>query len=596
MGAVYLARQSSLERDVAVKVLPPERARAPELALRFLQEAKALALLSHANIVGVYDAGQTDQHLYILMEYVPGATLRSLVRQGWLPSEEVVRIILPVCEALQYAHAQGIVHRDIKPENVLIDEDGNVKLADFGLAKFRNADGDAASALTLPQHVVGTVGYMSPEQRTSFREADHRADIYALGVMLYEMLTGSLPTPDYQPPSRRTTVDRRVDRIVARCLRESPSERYQSVVDLVYDLRRLSAPQHKFRIQSRWLLLVAALATLVLLAYGLSHGIRSQGLERMPTSAPQSLVRTFPIPDATATQQEWAARLDVPWQFTNQSGIRFVLIPPVEFLMGLSPDELREALAEGDPADGHRQQCLLSSAPQKPVIISRAFYVSRYEITQEQYRLVTGTSPAHFSPTGPGKDLADGDMSRCPVERVTWDDAVEFCRLLSERERLPAEQTGGYRLPTEAEWEYCCRAGTATPYAFGESADDMPHYGWVMSNSDRHPHPVGQLEPNPFGLHDLYGNVWEWCHDWWDPEYYAARQPPLHDPPGAENSPVGERIIRGGYFGESPAIWRSGYRDACAPDRAFYHIGFRIVLPAAALELRLPVGPTPVAR
>lgn len=241
MGAVYRAKQTRLDRIVALKILPPQRARDPIFVERFLREARALASLSHPHVVGVFDAGQAGDYLYIVMEYVDGASLRTLLASGRLDAAETLRLVPQICAALQYAHDAGIVHRDIKPENVLVDQQGQIKIADFGLAKL-TSDGAAADVSLTGDHArLGTARYMAPEQFAGTAGVDRRADIYSLGVMFYELLTGDLPTPDFKRPSKRVGVDARVDRVIQRSLKNSPPERYQQAAEMQRDVEQISA-------------------------------------------------------------------------------------------------------------------------------------------------------------------------------------------------------------------------------------------------------------------------------------------------------------------------------------------------------------------
>jgi serine/threonine protein kinase len=226
MGVVYKARQPKLDRLVALKILPPETGRDPAFAERFAREARALAKLTHPRIVGIYDFGQSDGLFYLLMEYVDGVNLRSLLRQGRLKPEEALRIVPQICEALQDAHEEGVVHRDIKPENILLDRKGRVKIADFGLAKLLGPK-TSDSVLTGSRQVMGTPHYMAPEQMEKPLQVDHRADIYSLGVVFYEMLTGELPLGRFDPPSRKVAVDGWLDGVILRALEKEPERRYQ---------------------------------------------------------------------------------------------------------------------------------------------------------------------------------------------------------------------------------------------------------------------------------------------------------------------------------------------------------------------------------
>lgn len=240
MGAVYRARQKSLDRIVAIKIINPQAAQEPGFAERFGREARAMARLNQANIVTIHDFGQStagaddanDEPIYYLvMEFVDGANLRSLLRERRLQPAEALQIVRALCDALQYAHEEGIIHRDIKPENILIDRKGRVKIADFGLAKLLGRS-PRDITLTEAHHALGTLHYMAPEQLERPLEVDHRADIYALGVTFYEMLTGELPLGRFALPSQKALVDVRLDEVVLRTLERQPERRYQHASDV----------------------------------------------------------------------------------------------------------------------------------------------------------------------------------------------------------------------------------------------------------------------------------------------------------------------------------------------------------------------------
>jgi tRNA A-37 threonylcarbamoyl transferase component Bud32/tetratricopeptide (TPR) repeat protein len=216
MGVVYKARQKSLNRIVAIKILAPERGSESRFAERFAREAELLARLNHPHIVTIHDFGETGGLFYLVMEFVDGVNLRDLLRDGKLEPKQALAIVPPICDALQYAHDKGIVHRDIKPENLLLDRDGRIKIADFGIASLMGAAGE----------IAGTPPYMAPEQTGG--DIDHRADIYALGVVLYEMLTGERPDKEVIAPSRKVQIDVRLDEMVLRALEQDPERRYQT--------------------------------------------------------------------------------------------------------------------------------------------------------------------------------------------------------------------------------------------------------------------------------------------------------------------------------------------------------------------------------
>jgi capsular polysaccharide biosynthesis protein len=243
MGAVFRARQPKLDRFVALKILSRKGDSSipdTEFAARFQQEARALARLSHPDIVAVYDFGEAGGYHYLLMEFVDGLTLRQLLQTGKLSPEQALSIVPKICEALQFAHERGIVHRDIKPENILIDKQGQVKIADFGIAKILGARPQEGS-LTGAKDVIGTPHYMAPEQVEKPAKVDHRADIYSLGVVFYEMLTGELPLGKFAVPSKKVQVDVRLDEVVLHALEKEPERRYQHVSEVKSDVETIAA-------------------------------------------------------------------------------------------------------------------------------------------------------------------------------------------------------------------------------------------------------------------------------------------------------------------------------------------------------------------
>ncbi len=259
MGAVYKARQPELDRYVALKILPPEIGKDPAFAERFMREARALAKLNHSSIVAVYEFGEVDGLYYFVMELVDGANLRQAIASSRLTPPEALAIVPQICDALQFAHDEGVVHRDIKPENILIDKRGRVKIADFGLAKLLGVDREDSAVerpftLTGTHQVMGTPHYMAPEQIQGSSAVDHRADIYSLGVVFYEMLTGELPIGRFKPPSKKVRIDVRLDEVVLRTLESTPERRYQHASDVKTEVESIAsdnAPNSRPRNRTR---------------------------------------------------------------------------------------------------------------------------------------------------------------------------------------------------------------------------------------------------------------------------------------------------------------------------------------------------------
>jgi formylglycine-generating enzyme required for sulfatase activity len=291
-------------------------------------------------------------------------------------------------------------------------------------------------------------------------------------------------------------------------------------------------------------------------------------------------VAPFDAKQARKFQDRWAPQLGAPVEITNSIGMKLVLIPPGEFMMG-SPKELIEEELKRPDNDQWYKERLPGEGPQHRVRITKPFYLGTYLVTQGEYQRVMGVNPSEFSATGKSKDKVAGqDTKRFPVEHVSWDDAVEFCRRLSE---MPEEKAAGriYRLPSEAQWEHACRAGSTGRFSFSPDGKAMPReyeenalsdYGWFDGNSGGMPHAVGGKRPSAWGLYDMQGNVWEWCQDWYDAAYYVGL--PMDDPTG----PLGGsfRVLRGGPWGDPARGCRSASRGRIEPGLRHDALGFRV--------------------
>jgi formylglycine-generating enzyme required for sulfatase activity len=246
-------------------------------------------------------------------------------------------------------------------------------------------------------------------------------------------------------------------------------------------------------------------------------------------------------------------------EMTNSIGMKLVLIKPGKFLMGSPKDEEGRYDSEG---------------PQHEVEITKSFYMGMSPVTQAEYERITGKNPSWFSKQGGGKDKVNNlDTSQFPVEKVAWAEAVAYCESLT-REDTKRPKGWAYGLPTEAEWEYACRAGTKTAYSFGNDPNRLREYAWGVENSGNRTHAVGTRKANPLGLYDLHGNVYQWCADWYGGSYYAHS--PRKDPKGPDNGEY--RVLRGSAWDGDPRKCRAGYRDSGVPGVRGSVVGFRVVL------------------
>ncbi len=548
MGAVYRGRQTSLDRQVAIKVLPAQVSRDEIFRARFQREARAIAAISSPHVVQVISAGSHAGHEFFVMELVEGTDLARKLRSGWRATrDEALDLALQVARGLSAAARLGIVHRDIKPANMLIGTDGMLKLSDFGLAR---TVGDQQE-LTVAGTIMGTVSYLSPEQARS-AECDQRSDLYSLGVVLFELLAGRVPfvaadaggviyqhIHEPMPDLRRFApgIDSGCVAVVGRLLAKNPAQRHQTADELIADLealRRGERPAGSRWRRARWWAIAGA--ALVLLAAGATFGL---GRERRIDAPAPVAVATPPVAQPTVGPSPATAddgtRSDGHGRFVEAAlaGATFRLraCPAGTFIMGSQSDE-----------DGRSRD----EAPH-PVRLS-AFWMADSEVTQAQWVAVMGSNPSRF----PGADR--------PVESVSRADAQEFLRRLGESAK-------GFqpRLPTEPEWEYACRAGSATPFSGGRP---LAVQGWYAGNGGKETHQARQFLANDWGLYDLHGNVAEWTADGMAPYPAASAADPV---PVLQGNPV----IRGGSFADDPEDCRAARRDYAK--KGSERIGFRFV-------------------
>jgi eukaryotic-like serine/threonine-protein kinase len=529
MGEVFRAWDYRLDRQVALKV-PLEASQRPREVLdRFRIEVEAVERLNHENLCKLLDHDVGHVPPFLTMEYLEGGSLEDHI-EAYRESSvaDILSLVRLLAMGLEHAHRHGVVHRDIKTTNVLFGADGQPRVADFGLALLTDRPLD--TRLTQVHQVLGSLLYMSPEQLEGSRESiDRPTDIYSLGIVLFRLLTGEFPYRNsiedrnrssiiqeirdgltVLPSSHREDVDGRLDAIFRKATERDPGRRYHSMNVMADDL-------------GEWL-----------------------GIRAIPTvlRIQQLTERTGSDPSPTEAMAPSAGHLIL------------ARIPTGSFDMGSSEDDF------GDEAPLHR------------VTLTRDYLLGVYPVTQGQYRRLMG---------GAARPYFDGNPA-APMENITWLDTIHFCNALSEVEGLPpfyridGERVTwrggpGYRLPTEAEWEYACRAGGAGAYSFGDDPGLLPQHAWFQDNSGDSVQSVGSWPANALGLHDMHGDVWEWCWDWYAPYSPAGG----NDPAGPVRGVA--RVLRGGSWSDAASSLRSSARLSWVPndtEMTAWKFGFRV--------------------
>ena len=635
MGTVFLAEDTQLQRQVALKIPQFESDNDHELLERFYREARAAATLNHPNLCPVHDVGEIDGIHYLTMAYIEGQELAELVRPGEpLSGEEAAAIVHKVALGMAEAHDKGIVHRDLKPANISMNHRGDPVVMDFGLARLTDR---GETRLTQSGAVIGTPAYMAPEQiRGDIEAIGPGCDIYSLGVILFELMTGEIPfdgpiaavlgqvlTQEPPPPSKFCPgLDLRLEAICLMMISKQREDRYDSMYAVADALagflfettrngaflpnsgphkiaadasstykisnsddetrrnRRKRVPmsermaaaaeivQQSVGTVQDWaaprkkpLGISIGAAVLFLVACMLAFqffGDADEG-NRQPGSTDEVIVDSSPgrgsqgdggtVGDGTRTNGGTGQENGVPKrgrkEITNDIGMRLVLLPVGDFSMGESESQY----AFDDERPRHR------------VSMATPFYMGKYEVTQKEYVAVMGRNLSFFR------------SENRPVESVSWNDAREFCRKLGVLENVV------YRLPTEAEWEYACRAGSATSWHFGNDASLLREFAWSSDIAGGSTSEVGYLKPNGFGLYDMHGNVSEWCSDWYSFNYYS--ESPGFDPQGPNLNDAARlgytKVVRGGSWDSTAATCRSAYRGTSSMMVRTSRTGFRVV-------------------
>ena len=501
-GTVWRARHAVLGTVAAIKI-PTD----PDYIRNLRTEGVIQHQIDNPHVVKTLGIDPWHDPPYLAVEYVEGESLRTLLRDEMpLAVGTALNYATQILEALQAAHEASVIHRDLKPENILVGDDGVVKVTDFGLGRVEEATTSSILAsgslhTSAGGDIAGTIEYMAPEQRRAGGKIDRRADIYAFGVVLFEMLTGTRPTGSDLPSELDSSIPVHLDTLFRGCFCRL-NKRFASAKDILSAVEVGAVPERT----------------------------QSPKAEALSQAGPEVTVLTG---ESRKTQREIG--IDLGGGVTME----MVPIPAGTFIMGSPTSE------EGRADD----------ETQHEVTISKAFYMGATEVTQGQWEVVMGFSPSRFE----GRYL--------PVETVSWEECQRFISKLNAKVR-----GGGFRLPTEAEWEYACRAGTTTRFHSGGADGDLAAAGWCGANSDGKTHRVGGKKPNAWGLRDMHGNVWEWCSNWYEKEYPRGK---VTDPAGPETGT--SRVVRGGSWYDVPRFCRSAIRSSSSPSFRVSYVGFRFV-------------------
>lgn len=528
MGVVYRAYDPTLDREVAIKSVRlegiDEAARAA-LEERLSREARAAAKLQHPHIVAVYDFFRVEDRAYIVMEYVRGSMLDAVIAAGSRNPATVMKVLRQAAAALDAAHAAGIVHRDIKPGNILIGEDGNIKITDFGIARMTTPGATETMSQGLGS-TVGTLGYMAPEQIRG-EKVDGRADQFSLGIVAYQLFSGVMPFEAdtwialsykiiHEPPPKLEGkvegVTAAMERALEKAVAKQPGERFQSCAEFVEALGKASAGEKA----GRKTLLLAPAAVLVMV-----------GMAWMFWKPAE--VKQEPVAVAPAPTIEYAPEKKAPEVVKPPEWAEFAEIPAGRFYMGSDTDNEEQK-------------------PRHMVQLTRAFEMGRTEVSEKQWNVVMT-----------GKE-AGSDQ---PKVNVSWTEVQGFLAKLNAR-----GDGYVYRLPSEAEWEYAARGGNAT-----ERPKNLDDLAWYAENSGGQRKAAGTRAANAFGLTDMLGNVMEWTNDWYAEDYYANS--PAANPAGAKAGTL--KIYRGGAFDTQGMMMSAAWRFAAEPGFKAENLGFRVV-------------------
>jgi len=551
MATVFKAVHIRLNRLVALKVIPKEYSDNAEFRLRFEREAIDSAQLSHPNIITIYDNGEKNGHQFISMAYLPNGSLSDRIKEkGKLSEKVIIELLIKILEGVSFAHEKGIVHRDIKASNIMFDEYNNPVLMDFGISKSKDSIN-----LTISGSFIGTLEYASPEQIESSDKVDRRSDIYSIGILAYEMITGSVPfkgsmtsvinqVVNAPPPPIiiSSHTNNELIEIITKAIQKRPEDRYQNAKEFIEDLKRIVVKSNKETKSTKSINISNSKVTSIQLPVSSLNRVKNKRM--MLLLGLLSILLLLLIAATLYLFNDKESRIIDSSEISLDNlktayGIEMIKVDGGKYLMGYDkaePDEI----------------------PSHPVYV-KTFNISKTEITQYSWEKIYGSLPAGNTPC-PG----------CPVVNVSWNDANNFASKLHELTGL------NFSLPYECEWEYAAKGGDniktkITPLYSGNKYPNA--VGWHKDNSSGHVHTAAELDSNDLGLFDMSGNVWEWCFDYYDPAYYQSSKQQCSGPAFGTY-----RVIRGGSFYDDKLMMRNTNREKAPPGTRRGNIGIRLVI------------------
>jgi formylglycine-generating enzyme required for sulfatase activity/tRNA A-37 threonylcarbamoyl transferase component Bud32 len=602
MAVVYLALDNKFDTNVAIKLLNKEYVHNDNFRKRFLAEAKNMFRMSHPNIIKVTDLIDDGNTVAFVMEYIEGETLKEyLGRKDKLGDAEIKSLITQMLDALGYVHEQKLVHRDIKPANFMIAPNGKVKLMDFGIAK--NTDASIAEHTQTGTGVqMGTPMYMSPEQIAETKSVTAQSDIYSLGVVLWQMVIGRKPydmttLSNFQlqlkivnePLENTNTI---WDRFIRKATAKDIALRYSNAAEfkkcllgdsvknnleneatfIENDAKRQIPPTQNSNSKEVPLSIsniTAQTQNNTASKAGIKTKMAKLLLYFMAASGVVFLVKDFTSSDKDVDESPKASPL------SGELAIEWADIPAGTFTMGSpqSEDGRGENEMQHDVTlDGFKMSKYEITIGQFAAFVKSEGYITDAEkqgssnVWDGSYKEKVGVN---WRMDEKGVTRSESDFKH-PVLHLSWNDAKAFA------------DWAGAKLPTEAQWEYACRAGTQMPFNTGRclttnEANYNGNYPYNDCNSGMYKDkvmPVGIYAPNTWGLFDMHGNVWEWCTDWYG-DYLASERTNPQGP-----STGSGRVMRGGSWLSSAQLNRSASRSFNAPDARYNTTGFRLVSPS----------------